>query len=201
MYPKFRIGFNVLGAHVRVPGLGHGGVVIINNDGTTRYREYGRYDAAQNGQVRGLGEKNIATPPIERDAAGNITDASLTNLLKTISDNGGQGGPIEALYFPTSEDEDALMNAYLDQREAQGNTGTPYSLKNHNCGTLFCDTLRAAGKSDVSPLGFYARPIDILQTYQLLGLWGNLTRMSYNPQTKKVKKEQVDSTINWNLDQ
>ena len=144
-----------------LPGvpLGHGGVVVVMPDGTTHYFEYGRY-AGPDGLVRNAGASATATPSIERDASGDITPGSLNNLLETLSGSAGKGGQVDALVIQTTPEQDAAMYAYLLNREKQNDDPNreKYSLAGgHNCGTLTCDTLHAAGMSTVPqcacPLG------------------------------------------------
>jgi RHS repeat-associated protein len=194
-FPKYRIGMKILGVPIRVPFLGHGGMVIINKDGTTRYMEYGRYDPQQKGLIRPF-ENGKKTPNVSFDASGHITEDSLQALMQSVSENAGQGGPVEGLLIETSDDEDLLMNAYLDDRDRQNSDENrpAYSTSNHNCGTLACETLGAAGRPSAVKNGW--TPMQ-----NLFGLWWQLggTLYNYSPQTKKVKKEKVTSRIKFDI--
>jgi RHS repeat-associated protein len=147
LYPNYQVG---LPRGYTAP-LGHAGVVMVARDGSTHYFEYGRYspagaggDVAQ-GTVRNAGP----TPSVQRDASGRITPESMKALLGTLSGAAGKGGVVEAAVFDTNEVQDAAMEAYLEARQAQNNdlNRKHYSLfGGHNCGTLVCEALDAAGR-------------------------------------------------------
>ena len=80
--------------------------------------EYGRYDGPS-GLVRNAGPNNESTPPLQRDATGQITEESMNNLLQTLSNASGKCGQTDALLIETTDDEDQLMESYLEGRQAQ----------------------------------------------------------------------------------
>jgi RHS repeat-associated protein len=149
-YPNYPVGVR---GDFTLP-LGHAGVVMVARDGSTHYFEYGRYepagaggDAAQ-GIIRNAGPTNTPTPALQRDASGKFTPESMKNLLQVLSDASGKHGGVEAAIFGTTEVQDMAMEAYLEARQAQNSDPTRqhYSLfGGHNCGTLICEALDAAG--------------------------------------------------------
>ena len=172
------------------PPLGHGGVVIVDKNGSTHYFEYGRYKGPQ-GETR-----TQATPPVERDATGEITSESMTNLLRTLSREAGRGGQVDALVIQTTELQDDVMETYLENRVKQSTDPNrqKYDPVSHNCGTLICDTLRAAHAATV-PQRFllFQTPSDVFN--MLWSLYQDSQAVSYDPKTK------VTSTITYNLNQ
>jgi hypothetical protein len=150
-YPGYQVGVR---GNFTLP-LGHAGVVMVARDGSTHYFEYGRYapagaggDVAQ-GIVRNAGPNDTPTPSVQRDASGKITPDSMKNLLQTLSDAAGKHGSVEAAVFDTTEVQDAAMEAYLEGRQDQDSDPNRqhYSLfRGHNCSTLICDALHAAGR-------------------------------------------------------
>jgi RHS repeat-associated protein len=186
-YPGFEV-------HSRnsLPGvpLGHGGVVIVAKDGSTHYFEYGRY-AGPDGLMR-----TQPTPPVERDATGDITPESMTNLLKALSQEAGRGGQVDALVIQTTELQDDVMEAYLESRLKQNSDPKrqKYDIGSHNCGTLICDTLHAAQAATV-PQKFLVMQSPAAVFRLLWSLYLDSQAVSYDPKTK------VTSTITYNLNQ
>jgi hypothetical protein len=75
-------------------------------------------------------------------------------LLASLSDSSGKHGDVDAVVLNTTDAEDAAIEAYLEQLVAQN--GDPsrqhYSISHaHNCGTLICDALNAAGHKAPTP--------------------------------------------------
>jgi hypothetical protein len=190
VYPNYQTAYS--GQHT--VGAGHGGVVIVDKDGSTHYFEYGRYKGADgktddNGLVR-----SPATPSIERDASGNITQGSMNNLLQTLSSESGKGGTTDALVVPTTSAEDANILAYLKARQAENSDPNrqKYSLfGGHNCGTLACEALGHGGVNvPASQKGLLGSPYN-----NWFGLWAqfqNTPAYQYKP------KEHVTVTIHFN---
>jgi RHS repeat-associated protein len=154
VYPNYQVAYH--GNHT--VGLGHGGVVLVEKDGTTHYFEYGRY-AGPDGMTRNAGPNDTPTPSVQRDASGNITQDSMNNLLGTLSTASGKGGTVDALVIPTTSAEDENILTYLKARQAERGNGQKYSLfGGHNCGTLACETLNHAGMTSVPPMKFLGTP-------------------------------------------
>jgi hypothetical protein len=69
---------------------------------------------------------------------------------------------VMALVIDTTTEQDAAMKAYLTERKRLSTEEYSFSRNGgHNCGTLICDALRAAGRSAPSnnsylpPLGVF----------------------------------------------
>ncbi|MDR3677544.1 MAG: hypothetical protein P4N24_18815 [Acidobacteriota bacterium] len=83
-----------------------------------------------------------------------------------------QDGPVEALYFDEDDETDAALLKELQRRleENADPNREKYSLMNHNCGTLFCETMTAAGHS-MSHGPWYSTPKSLFNLYTLLYQW------------------------------
>ena len=177
-YPGYQVG--VRGSFT-LP-LGHGGVVLVEKDGTTHYFEYGRYHGPD-GEVRNAGASDAATPPVQRDASGNITQDSMNNLLQTLSGASGKGGPVDALVIPTTSAEDENILTYLKARQAQNSDPNTekYSLfGGHNCGTLACEALGHAHMN--APTRAWMKGATPYGNFlQLWALYGNSFAWEYQP--------------------
>lgn len=114
VYPNFQVAYH--GTHTL------GGVVLVAKDGSTHYFESGRC-AGPDGETRNAGPNNVSRPSVERDASGNITQASMNNLLQTPSQASGKGGEVDALVIPTTTAEDENILNYLTVRQAQNTPG------------------------------------------------------------------------------
>jgi len=179
--------------------LGHAGVVVVAKDGSTHYFEYGRYapagaggDVAQ-GVVRNAGPTAASTPDIQRDASGKITPDSMKALLSTLSETAGKHGEVDVVVLNTNDSEDVAMEAYLEQRERQNSDPNRqhYSIsQGHNCGTLICDALGAAGRRSPTPYSFSTPGGIFGQFLTWQQLYGVTQTFVYAP-----KKEDVSSKI------
>ena len=123
----------------RVPFLGHAGVVIVDdNTGGTRYYEYGRYDAANLGEVR---RRSIPDLIMED---GKPTYESMKNLMSDLSGRMGQGGDISAQYDENSTNYLGMVN-YAEARMAQNNNPDreEYGICYNNCFSFAEETAQA----------------------------------------------------------
>ena len=187
---------------VRALALGHAATVVVDSSGHTTYREYGRYDPRPGDTSTPPGLlRPQAVPDLVMDANGHPTDASMLALLQTMSSE-NQNGSVDVIYYDTTDDIDALLLKELARRMAENKDPKRpgYALENHNCGTLFCETMRAAGQPIPAP-GNRAAPIDTLQMLLANSQWW--VHYSYDPKKKQVKKEEkkkevVTSTIKFN---
>lgn len=164
---------------------------MVAKDGSTHYFEYGRY-AGPEGIVRNAGPNNTPTPSVERDASGKITPESMKNLLQTLSDSSGKHGAVEAAVIDTSEIEDTIMEAYLEARQAQNSDPNRqhYSLfGGHNCGTLVCDALSAAGhRAPAARAG--QLPANLFGYFTgMPSYFGVTQQFAFTPQKEKVKSK------------
>lgn len=127
-----------------MPGLGHAGIVIIDNKtGVTRYYEYGRYDTPQRGLTR-----RIPVPNVKIGPNGIPTEASMKNLMKSLSSSPsggpGKGSQVEGVYI--KNDNFQQMVNYAEKRMAQNAdpNRTPYNEVNNNC-MSFCAAVAKSG--------------------------------------------------------
>ena len=114
----------------RVSDLGHAGVLFINGRaGTTKYYEYGRYDAEALGVVRRVPLPNAAA------ADNKVKPASLKPVLRRVSRVAGQNGRLEGVYIEVPLGSFDAMLAYAEKRKLQNTRRTrePYSLFSNSC--------------------------------------------------------------------
>lgn len=145
----------------KVEHLGHAGVLLIDNKtGTTKYYEYGRYDAAGKGLVRTQTVPNVKIGP-----DGKPTSTSLNTVLAVLSNAAGQGGRIDGAYIPSDKFKE--MNDFAKERLAQNSNPNreTYGLLENNCGTFASDTVRQ--DPNVSrPWIINPSPVNIVSEYQ-----------------------------------
>lgn len=127
---------------VKVSGLGHAGVLLIDHKtGYTKYYEYGRYDREGRGMVR-----TRSVPNVKMGKDGQPTPESLNRVLLKISQQSGQGTRIEGAYF--KNDQFKAMNDYATSRMAEN--GDPnrstYDICSNNCSTFAKQTIEAGGE-------------------------------------------------------
>jgi hypothetical protein len=117
----------------------------------------------------------------------------MKTLLSTLSGASGKHGEVDAVVLNTNDSEDAAMEAYLEQREQENSDPNRqhYSIsQGHNCGTLICDALGAAGRRSPTPYSF-ATPGGIFGEFLAWPqLYGAKQTFVYAP-----KKEKVSSKI------
>ncbi len=98
--------------------LGHGGVLLINDKtGLTKYYEYGRYDAGDQGKGKRLiGEilagndgnvRKVDVPDVMIGKDGKPTEGSLKAVYSHLSKVAGQGKPVKGI-FHAKADFDAM---------------------------------------------------------------------------------------------
>lgn len=133
---------------IRVTGLGHAGVVIINGEtGVTRYFEYGRYGGPY-GQVR---ERPVADVTMEDYC--NPSSVSLTALARDLTrTNGGPYG-FEAAYIKLPDGAYEQMEQFVLQRmsDVRARTAAEYDINSNHCFTFAVEVAASGGaQSDVS---------------------------------------------------
>lgn len=129
-----------------VEGLGHAGVVIINNEtGETKYYEYGRYDEENLGWVRNRGIPNVVI-----GENGLPTEDSLISVLESISRQAGQEGAVVGRYHRGADDFEAMIN-YAEGRMADNRNPDrePYHTLYNNCLSFAQETARM-GKGPIA---------------------------------------------------
>lgn len=130
-------GYEIALGKLRVPGLGHAAVLLINNKtGITKYYEYGRYDSEKKGITR-----KISVPNVRIGEDGRPTEESLQIVYSYLSRTVGKNHPVKGAYIES--DEYDKMDAYA--RDIINENDNPnrqrYSLLNHNCATFAIDVI------------------------------------------------------------
>lgn len=182
-FPDFKIDTET--ALGKVGGLGHAGVVLIDEKGSTRYYEYGRYATKDGtkGRVR-----KITVPDVKIGTDGRATQESLEKLLSHISKTSGQGGRVDAAYFINVDFE--AMDSYAKKKLKETNpeykeydkNRKPYDLTNNNCGT-FAEDVITQDKTVDKPSIYVKSPTNIVEEYQEEGN----AKVTYDPAKKKDK--------------
>jgi len=129
-----------------VPGLGHAGIVIIDNKtGVTKYYEYSRYDTLQRGETR-----RKPVPNIKIGIDGKPTEASMKNLMKFLSKEIGKGSKVEGAYI--RNDQYQKMIKYAETRRSQNidPNRRSYNELTYNCMT-FCYNVAESGGAATPP--------------------------------------------------
>jgi len=130
--------------YVKVAGLGHAGVAIINGEtGETKYYEYGRY-GGNYGAVR---ERTVANVQMGNEC--NPTPESLDNLARDLTrTNGGPYG-FEAAYIKLADGAFERMKEFAQQRTLAVNSRTAlaYDISNNHCFTFSTEVANAGGAS------------------------------------------------------
>ena len=147
----------------RVGGLGHAGVLLINNkSGLTKYYEYGRYDSENKGIVR-----SFTVPNVVIDQNGNPTTESLNATLQSVSEQAGHGGRIEGAYVE-SDKFDKMNNYAIEKMNENSNPDRKeYSLLKNNCGTFAADVLKVDDEvKEKAPSIIDPRPNSMVEEFQ-----------------------------------
>lgn len=165
----------------KVGGLGHAGVLLIDNKtGATKYYEYGRYATTDGtkGRVRVMSVPNVVI-----GSDGKPTPESLNKVLGSISKQSGQGGRIEGAYIKSDKYKE--MNDYAQQKYKESNPGAgykkdrdPYTLSGNNCGTFASDVI-SQDPTVAKPTIINPTPTNIVDEYQEEG---NI-RVTYDPKS------------------
>lgn len=156
-YPDYKIQTPV----GKVGGLGHAGVLIIDNKtGVTKYYEYGRYDAENKGIVRNVKISNVK---IDKKT-GKPTVESLNKVMRQLSKKAGHGGRIRGAYV--NSDKFDAMKSYAEGKMAENTdpNRTEYSLNSNNCGTFARDVVSQDEDVD-NPTIFNPTPKNIVDEY------------------------------------
>ncbi len=165
-YPQYRAN--------GIPFTGHAGVLLIDNKtGSTKYYEYGRYDAANIGVVR-----NVTVPDVVMGKDGRPTNESLNVVMQYLSHVSGHDGNIEGAYIIS--DKFTEMNEYAKSKlfENGNQNREKYSITSNNCAT-FAENVITQDKSVDKPNIIIPSPINIVDEYQEEGN----ARVQYNSKT------------------
>lgn len=125
----------------RVAELGHAGVLFIRGaTGTTKYFEYGRYDAASLGVVRRI---VISDVTVEKNR---VVPKSLKRPLREIAERAGQGGRISAVYIEVEGRFNEMLGyAQSEQKQNANPKRRPYDLVRNSCIHFAKGVVEAAG--------------------------------------------------------
>lgn len=118
---------------VKVPYLGHAGVLLINGQsGITKYYEYGRYPPGVLGRTRNVPIKDVVITPKKM-----ITITSLKKLLRQLSEISGQKGRIEGGILRSDEIYNKAVE-YCEKKikENDDPNRKPYSIYTNSCVTF-----------------------------------------------------------------
>ena len=144
---------------------GHAGVLLIGDNGLTKYYEFGRYDKEKKGRVR---KPKISDVKIEDGLA---TPESLTVVLKEISKQSGKSGNIRAAYFINMDF--AKMNSYAAKLLAKSTPKSgsydenrkPYAIASYNCGHFAEDVILQGHPKVDQPTIVNPLPVNIVDEY------------------------------------
>jgi len=183
----------------RVGGLGHAGVLLIDNKtGATRYYEYGRYDSDQ-GNVRKVAVSNVK---IDK-RTGQPTIESLNKVLKQLSTKAGHGGRIRGAYVKSEKIEEMTSYAEKKFKERNDPDRESYSLTSNNCGTFARDVIAQDENVD-NPRIFNPTPINIVDEYieegnaeVLYNPKKNATTIGEGDEKDAKKKNSNENRIPW----
>jgi RHS repeat-associated protein len=163
----------------KIPYLGHAGVLLIDNKtGSTKYYEYGRYDAENKGLVRTMSISNVV---IDK-ATGKPTQESLQKVMKQISDKSGHGTKIQGAYIESNKFKE--MNDYAQQKMKENDDPNrkEYDLNSNNCGTFAADVVdQDPDVAAKSPSITDPRPNSMIDEFQAA-----FSAVNYDPATNTL---------------
>lgn len=162
-------------AGVRVLGLGHAGIAMINGrSGEVAYYEYGRYDPAQFGRVRTVPAIGAVTMQFGED--GNPTSDSFVQLMSALTRTNGGPYAFEAVYIKLSNGAFDVMKEFSNDRktDVRERRAEAYDVAGNHCFTFATEVAESAGVNanvaNATPLKIEIRGGNIL-TRNLVG-WG-----------------------------
>lgn len=156
-----------------IPHTGHAGVLLINNqNGLTKYYEYGRYDKEKLGITR-----NLKIPDVKLKD-GKPTPESLNKVLRSISKQAGHNGNIEGAYVKS--DNFTKMDSYAKDKIQENNDPQrkPYNIITNNCAT-FAEDVILQDETIKKPWILIHTPINTVSEYQKNGN----AKINYNSKT------------------
>ncbi len=147
---------------MRVPELGHAGVLFIKDNGTTgttKYYEYGRYRS-------NVGEARRRPMPNCGFSEGRPTLPSLTAVFRQISNVAGQRGRVSSVYLETPGRFTSMLD-YAKRRvlENKNPKRKPYDIFSNSC-VHFVQGVVAAGGIESEASVLDARPISYISSLQ-----------------------------------
>jgi hypothetical protein len=176
-FPNMKID---IGNGTKISGLGHAGVLLIDNKtGLTKYYEYGRYESNK-GEVRHYSVSDVV---IGKD--GLPTPESLSKVMTEISTISGQGGDVQGAYVK-NEDFNGMNNYAQEKLQDNSNPDRKsyswYPPMNH-CGTFSWKVADSANDTSIPQSAQDAwTPITMMQALQR-----TYPNMEYDAKTQKAK--------------
>ena len=155
-FPNHSVALDNSSGNIQVGGLhlplGHAGVVTIDEDGHTKYYEYGRYKYSGFGAEANEGRgnyRNIRIPDMKADES---EEDYFNRLAQTFPNESSVEG-----YFVDVDDLDAVTNYIIN--DANNPDRSPYSvLTNKTCGGVARQAIDA-GRGTVGKVVDMLRPI------------------------------------------
>lgn len=177
---------------MKVPNLGHGGILLINSKGVTKYFEYGRYDKEGHGIVR-----KIVIPNVLMNPEGYPDLSSLHKVFQSISKQSGKKGRIEGAIVKTGSYQEMYDYAVERQEENSNPEREKYSLfstDGFNCGSFATAVMNRDEEIEKkAPSIFDPRPVSIAEEYQDV-----FDDVSYDPSTGITSVERDGKIIEFN---
>ena len=148
---------------------GHAGILMVDNNGTTKYFEYGRYnnnDARKYGTASNRGIVRKFTIP---NFNGNNSDQIWNNIKSFETQN--IGGKVTVSEIPDFDFNKGME--YIDNYSNNPNR-KPYNLLLRNCGSFAENVLKAGytGKSKL-PTVILRSPVNYSEEYEKAGFQTN----------------------------
>src|SRR5262245_21455705 len=160
VFPDYRITVESPSAKVRLPFLGHAGILFFDGrSGETRYFEYGRYDRPHKGVV----QERCEISDLIMDGTGRPTATSLKVTLGEISTQAGQRGRLVGAYIEVPTGGFPGMLRYSENRWNQNNQEdrAPYTLLGNSCLHFMKEVAEAGGA--IMPPVFDPRPAGYIE--------------------------------------
>jgi len=168
---------------IKLPYLGHAGIVLVDKRGRTTYFEYGRYDKAQRGLVRRIKVPNLVMKN------GRPTDKSLQNLLGFLSGK-YKNSAVEGAYFVNDSLAKMMKHAVDTEKKNSDPKREEYATFSNNCMTFCKETLEAGGVD--TPAMVDPRPNSYIDELQDVDTFS----VTYNPKKKKITISSIIGTEN-----
>lgn len=163
--------------------FGHAAVLLINQEnGITKYYEYGRYD--QFGALGGIQKVGVPNVQIIK---GNVAQDSLKKVLKQISQNSGQNGRIESTIHRGDYYEKSLKWITNNATKYNKPNRKEYKIRNQNCISFVLDLLNHLD-IDTHWAGFIIKPDEEMEELQ-----EDFRDLRYNPKkdTLEIEKDKL----------
>jgi hypothetical protein len=177
LFPDHSIGTGI--GDLKTNAVGHAGVLLIDEDGTTKYYTFGRYDDGKLGKAM-----NIPVPNVVMDEDGVATKESIQKVLKSLSKKDGQSKKVEARYFDVENFDDmndfakSKVKEYKENISSNGGKKQIYSILNYNCGDFAIEVIGEGTWYLPHHLTFSPRPIG---AFKDLGVFTGWSFYSYDP--------------------